>query len=55
MNAWERFDEVSFPKKEDLYSSQNMEEITGVDYMHEKKVIKIFDNKNISDYHDLFV
>ena len=32
-----------------------MEEITDIDYMHAKKVFKIFNNQNIGDYHDLYV
>ena len=32
-----------------------MEEIADVDYMYPKKVFKIFNNKNIGDYHDLYV
>ena len=32
-----------------------MGEITDVDYMLAKKVFKIFNNKNIGDYHDLYV
>ena len=55
MNTWEKFDEESLPNKEDFYSSLNMEEIPYVDYMHAKKVFKIFNNKNIHDYHDLYV
>ena len=55
MNAWEKSDKVSLPNKEKYYSSLNMEEITDVDYMHAKKVFKIFNNKNIGDYHDLYV
>ena len=55
VNTWKRFDKVSLPNKEDFYSSLNMEEITDVDYMHAKKVFKIFNNKKIGDYHDLYV
>ena len=32
-----------------------MEDITGVDYRHAKRLFKIFNNKNIGDYHDLYV
>ena len=32
-----------------------MEDITGVDYRHAKRVFKIFNNKNIGEYHDLYV
>ena len=55
MTVWERFDEVSLPNKEDFYSSLIMEEFTDVDYMYGQKVFKIFNNKNIGDYHDLYV
>ena len=30
-----------------------MEDITDVDYRHAKRVFKIFNNKNIGDYHNL--
>ena len=45
MNSGERFDEISLPNKEDLYSNLNMEEITDADYMHAKRVFKIFNKK----------
>ena len=32
-----------------------MEGITNVDYRHEKRVFKYFNNENIDNYHDLFV
>ena len=32
-----------------------MEDITDIDYRHAKGVFKIFNNKNIGDYHDLYV
>ena len=38
-----------------FYSSLNMEDITYVDYRHAKKVFKNFNNKNLGDYHDLYV
>ena len=55
MDSWERFDETLLPNKKDFYSSLNMEEITDVDYMHVKREFKIFNNKNIGDYYDLYV
>ena len=55
MNGWERFDETSLPDKEAFYSSLNMENITDVDYRHAKRVFKNLNNKNLSDYHDLYV
>ena len=38
MSTRKRFDEVSFPSKEKIYSSLNMEEITDADYMHAKSI-----------------
>ena len=32
-----------------------MENIISVDYRHAKRVFKDFNNKNIGDYHDLYV
>ena len=52
MDSWDKFDETLLTNKEAFYSSLNMEKITDVDYMHAKEVFKIFNNKNIGDYHD---
>ena len=55
MDSWERFDEASLPNKKKIYSSINMEDITDIDYRHAKRVFKIFNNKNIGGYHNLYV
>ena len=60
MDSWERFDETSLPDKEAFYSNLNMEDITDVDYRHAKRVFngvasKSLNNKNLGDYHDLYV
>ena len=55
MDSWERFDKKLLPKKENLYSSLNMEDVTAVDYRHAEKVWKDFKIKNIGEYHDLYV
>ena len=55
MNIWERFDEELLPDKEAFYSSLNMEDITDVDYRYEEKLLKNFNDKNLGDYHDLYV
>ena len=52
MDSWDKFDETLLPNKEAFYSSLNMKKITDVDYMHAKEVFRIFNNKNIGDYHD---
>ena len=43
------------PKNESFYSSLNMEDITDVDYKYAKRVFKVFNNKNVGNYHDLYV
>ena len=55
MDSWKCFDETSLPDKEAFYSSLNMEEIIDVDCRHAKRVFKNFNNKNLGDYHDLYV
>ena len=55
MDSWERFDETSLPDKEAFDSSLNMEDITDADHRHSKRVFKEFNNKNLGDYHDLYV
>ena len=55
MDSWERFNETLLSDKEAFYSNLNMEDITDVDYRHAKKVFKNLSNKNLGDYHDLYV
>ena len=55
MASWEKFDETSLFDKKAFYSSLNMEYVTDVDCRHAKKVFKNFNNKNLGDYHDLYV
>ena len=55
MDSWERFDETSLPDKEAFYSNLNMEDITDFDYRHAKRVFKSLNDKNLGDYHDLYV
>ena len=55
MDSWEKFDETSLPDKEAFYSSLNMEDITDADHSHAKIVFKKFHNKNLGDWHDLYV
>ena len=53
MNTWTA--ETSLPDEKEFYISLNMEGITNVDYRHAKRVFNDFNNKNIGDYHDLYV
>ena len=55
MDSWERFNETSLPDKGAFYSSLNMEDITDVDHRDAKRVFKSLNNKNLGDYHDLYV
>ena len=55
INSSERFDETSLPDKENFYSSLNKEDTTDVDHRHAKLVFKEFNNKNLGDYHELYV
>ena len=47
--------EISFPDKEAFYGNLNMEDITDADYSHRKTVFEYLINKNVGDYHDLYV
>ena len=55
MDIWQRFYETSLPDKEAFYSNLKMEDITDVDYTHGKTVFEYLINKNLGDYHDLYV
>ena len=55
MDCWERFDEKSFPDKEDFYFGLNTEDITDLDQRHAERVFKKINNKSLGDYHDLYV
>ena len=50
MHSWQRFDEISLSDKEDF-----MKDITDVDYRHGKTVFEYLINKNLGNYHDLYV
>ena len=55
MDSWERFDETLLLDKAVFYSKLNMEDITDVDYRHAERVFKNLNNKNLGEYHDLYV
>ena len=55
MDSWQRFDGTSLPDLEAFYSNLNMEDITDVDYRHRKTLFEYLINKNLGDYHDLYV
>ena len=41
--------------KEAFHSNLNMEDITDVDYRHKKTVFEYLINKNLGDYHNLYI
>ena len=55
INDWEKFNETTLFKKEEFYSSLSMEDITDEDYVHEKRVCKDFEIKNLGEYHDFYL
>ena len=55
IDDWNKFDEEKLSDKSDFYSNLNMEEISGNDYRHAKKVFDKFQIKNLGEYHDLYV
>ena len=55
MDDWEKFNETSYPEKEDFYSHSNMEDVSDADYAHTKRVYKDFKIKDLGEYRDLYV
>ena len=55
MDSWEKFSGTSLPDKEAFYNNLTMVDITDVDYRYAKRVFKNLSNKNLADYHDLYV
>ena len=55
MDSWERINETSLPDEDAFYSSLYMEDIRDVHHRHRKRVFKNLSNKNLGDYHDLYV
>ena len=55
MDSCERFNETSLPDKKIFYTESYLKDITDKDYTHAEKVFKVFNLKNVGDYHDLYV
>ena len=53
MDDWENLNEALLPKKEDLYSHLNLEDIINWGYTHTKRVCKDFEIKNLGECHNL--
>ena len=52
MDDWEKFNQISIPKKENFYSYLNMDNITDHYYTHVKRVFKDF---QIGEHLDLYL
>ena len=50
MDNWEKFNEITLPKKEDFYSNLTMEGITDADYINAKGLCKDFEIKNLGEF-----
>ena len=55
MDDWEKFNETTFPEREEFYSTFNMKDLTDADYMLAKRVCKDFEIKHLDEYHDLYL
>ena len=55
MDSWDKFKETSLPRKEKFYSNLNMSGVSDGDYKHACSVWREFGNKNIGEYHDLYL
>ena len=55
MDDWKKLNEALLPENEDFYSHLNMEDITDANYLHENRVCKGFEIKNLGEYHDFHV
>ena len=55
MDNWEKLNETTLPEKEEFSSNLNMENITDADFMHIERACKVFEMKNLGEYHDLYL
>ena len=55
IDSSKKFNETSLLDKEAFYSKLNKEGITDEKYAHAHKVWKVFEIKDIGEYHDLYV
>ena len=55
MNDWGKFNNTSFPEKEDVCSHLNIEDITDADYPQAQWLCKYFETKDLGECHYLYV
>ena len=52
MMNWDKFTETQLPPKEVFHSALNMNDISGCNYGHAQKVWRVFNLKNLGEYHE---
>ena len=55
MDKWSRFNETENPPFEKHYCKLNLSNITKEDYVHSQNVWKVFEIKDVGEYHNLYV
>ena len=55
LDSWQRFNETSFPDKNEFYSNLTMENITDANYKHARIVQEDFGILNLGECHDLYM
>ena len=55
MDCGNKFNQDKLPPMNNFYSESTMENITNSDNRHAQRVFKTFNNKNLGDYHDIYV
>lgn len=55
MNSFESFNETKLPNRSAFYSMLKVEHITAEDYEHAKRVWKVFEHKDMGDYHGTYL
>ena len=55
MTSWDKFTETQLPPNEAFHSALNMNDISECDYEHAQKVWRVFNLKNLGEYHDLYL
>ena len=55
MDSFDRFTETQLPGKEAFFSSLTNSEISDEEYAHAETVWRIFECKNMQDFHDIYV
>ena len=55
MTSWDKFMETKLLPKQDFHSALDMRDISKYFYEHAQKVWRVFNLKNLGEYHDLYL